>query len=162
MPQETANKRNEEEFAGRTTVLNETVNTEAFSSPKSELITSSPHGDSVHANERDAEIISVNLTKDYSLRAFLSKRLDFNGEKFGFQHLNRARQSIDRALLSMNMNTTRNIAHKSIMPALNINEDILLGENYTNRFNGTQENRTISGRATSALINGKSTSCIYT
>lgn len=82
MPKGSANDRNEEEeFAGRTAMLNETVNTEAFSSPKSDLITSSPHAGSVHANERNADIISVSLTNDYSLRTILKfKPLDVNGD----------------------------------------------------------------------------------
>lgn len=41
--------------------LNETVNTEAFSSPKSDLFTSSPHGNVTvgQLDERDANIVQV-------------------------------------------------------------------------------------------------------
>lgn len=60
------NDKNGEDFTGKTAMLNETVNTEAFSSPRSDLITSSPHG--VVANERgDASIITVSLINGYSL-----------------------------------------------------------------------------------------------
>lgn len=41
--------------------LNDTVNTEAFTSPKSDMFTSSPHGSETTAitNERDSKIINV-------------------------------------------------------------------------------------------------------
>lgn len=50
-----------DEFGTKNTALNETVNTEAFSSPKSDLITSSPNGTerTEHIVERDASIINV-------------------------------------------------------------------------------------------------------
>lgn len=62
--------RNGIEFTGKNTLLNETVNTEAFSSPRSDLITSSPHA-GVAANERDAGIISVSFINGYSLSGLL-------------------------------------------------------------------------------------------
>lgn len=54
-----------DDFSNRNTALNETVNTEAFSSPKGDLITSSPnHNDkSGHFVERDATIINVSSHK---------------------------------------------------------------------------------------------------
>lgn len=65
----TAKDKNGEEFAGRNAMLNETVNMETFSSPKSDLITSSPHA-GMQANERDAGIVSVSSINGYSLSGF--------------------------------------------------------------------------------------------
>lgn len=60
-PQVQVNGHSIDDFSNRNTALNETVNTEAFASPKSELITSSPNHNeqSGHIVERDANIISV-------------------------------------------------------------------------------------------------------
>lgn len=60
-------------------MLNETVNTEAFSSPKSDLVTSSPHAGAILANERDAGVISVSSMNGYSLSGFQFQPLDLNG-----------------------------------------------------------------------------------
>lgn len=49
----------------QTAALNDTVNTEAFTSPKSDMFTSSPQGnDETNAltNERDSNIINVSST----------------------------------------------------------------------------------------------------
>lgn len=46
----------------QTVGLNDTVNTEAFTSPKSDMFTSSPHGneaESAATKERDTNIINV-------------------------------------------------------------------------------------------------------
>ncbi|XP_055296747.1 probable serine/threonine-protein kinase nek3 [Sitodiplosis mosellana] len=69
----------------QTTALNDTVNTEAFTSPKSDMFTSSPHGSETTAitNGRDSKIINC---------------------------LNKARQSIDHAILSIKLNATRSLA----------------------------------------------------
>lgn len=61
VPQVQVNGHSIDDFSNRNAALNETVNTEAFSSPKSELITSSPNNNeqSGHIVERDATIINV-------------------------------------------------------------------------------------------------------
>lgn len=59
IPKGTINDKTGDDFVGRNTVLNETVNTEAFSSPKSELVTSSPHAFSL---SNDAGIINVSFS----------------------------------------------------------------------------------------------------
>lgn len=61
VPKLTVNDRNADDCIGRTTALNETVNTETFTSPKSDLITSSPHANVslAQCNDRDAGIINV-------------------------------------------------------------------------------------------------------
>lgn len=51
-----------DDFNNMNAALNETVNTEAFSNSKSELITSSPNHTS-HIIERDATIIKVSSKK---------------------------------------------------------------------------------------------------
>lgn len=74
LPKGAANDKADEEFAGRNTMLNETVNTEAFSSPKSDLITSSPHA-GVSAN---AGVIDVSFNKRFTrLLPFLLLDLEF-------------------------------------------------------------------------------------
>lgn len=67
--------------------------------------------------------------------------------------MNRARRSIDNALLSMKLNVTRNMSQESVIPALSIKQDVRGGAD-KNRSNGTAANRTISGRTTPALVNG--------
>lgn len=68
------------------------------------------------------------------------------------QHLNRARQSIDRALLSMKLNATKNLSHELVAVPTST-QDIPLDKNQ-NRSGGTQSNRIMNGRTTSALVNG--------
>lgn len=76
--------------------------------------------------------------------------------------MTQARQSIDRALQSMKINATKNKSHELTGPTLTtITQDILVDKNQ-NRFDGTQSNRTINGRTTTALVNGNSISCIFT
>lgn len=61
IPKVTVNDRNTDDFTGRIAALNETVNTEAFSSPRSDLFTSSPHTSnlSVYTSERGTSVINV-------------------------------------------------------------------------------------------------------
>lgn len=52
----------------QTAALNDTINTEAFTSPKSDMFTSSPHdNDTTTAliNERDSNIINVSSTNGH-------------------------------------------------------------------------------------------------
>lgn len=61
MPKVVANGQMADDTASRNAALNDTVNTEAFSSPKSDLITSSPHSSQTYGqcSERDSNIVSV-------------------------------------------------------------------------------------------------------
>lgn len=58
----------------------------------------------------------------------------------------------------MKLNVTRNLTQELVVPALSIKQDIRLGDKIQNRSNATPANRTMSGRTTSALINGNSIS----
>lgn len=78
--------------------------------------------------------------------------LDFIGIVSDFQHLNRARQSIDRAILSMKLNVTRNMSQE-------IAQDNLVDKNQ-NRSDSMQANRAISGRTSLAITNGNSISIL--
>lgn len=90
----------------QTTALNETVNTEAFGSPKSDLFTSSPNGNNDTMglnNERDVNVINVSLAQ-FGSDFILPSGIEI---EFRLQHLNMARQSIEQALLTMKLNVTR-------------------------------------------------------
>lgn len=65
VPKVIINTRNSDEFTGKTTALNDTVNTETFTSPKNDLFTSSPHTSniSVHGYDRDSNVINVSYIK---------------------------------------------------------------------------------------------------
>lgn len=93
--------------------LEETVNTEAFSSPKSDIFTSSPHSDSTNNGnvERDANIIHVNcfFFCDISPRDSIFS----NQYNFCLQNLNQVRQLVDSTLLLMKLNVTRSLTHNS-------------------------------------------------
>lgn len=81
------------------------------------------------------------------------------------QHLTRARQSIDRALLSMKSNGTKNMSQELVGPALTaaaITQNNLIDRNQNRRsVGGTQSNRSVNGRTTTALVNGNSIGCVY-
>lgn len=69
IPKVTVNDRNADDCIARTTALNETVNTEAFSSPKSDLVTSSPHANAslARSGERDTGVISVSSVQQMNI-----------------------------------------------------------------------------------------------
>lgn len=74
IPKVVVNDPNADELIGTNTALNETVNTEAFSSPKSDLVTSSPHPSLSHARYSDGEsnIINVSFHKMTTVNGFNS------------------------------------------------------------------------------------------
>lgn len=61
IPKVTLNDRNTDGFTGKIAALNETVNTEAFGSPKSDLYTSSPHTSnlSVYTSKGGSSVVNV-------------------------------------------------------------------------------------------------------
>lgn len=67
--------------------------------------------------------------------------------------MQRARQSIDRALLSMKLNVTRNMSQEMVAPAWAITRDFSVDKNQS-RSTGVQANRVISSRNPSTLANG--------
>lgn len=89
-PQVQVNGHSIDDFSNRNTALNETVNTEAFASPKSELITSSPNHNEQSGQivERDATIINVrpNSSIKYSFHQKKKKELSLS---LSLEYINR-------------------------------------------------------------------------
>ncbi|XP_031625340.1 mucin-5AC-like [Contarinia nasturtii] len=110
----------------QTTALNETVNTEAFGSPKSPF-TSSPHS-------------SENIS------------LSFEREANVVDHLMKARQSIDHALLSMKSNITKNLTHD-----ITAAENGMMSVKKASLSSDGIRKRTISQPQVSRMLNSRNT-----
>lgn len=62
IPKVVVNDQIVDDLIGTNTALNETVNTEAFSSPKSDLVTSSPHPSLSHVQYSESESNIINVS----------------------------------------------------------------------------------------------------
>lgn len=106
----------DDEIAPRNMALEDTVNTEAFVSPKNDIFTSSPNGDDQIQNmpniERDANIIHVSVIFE-GFRWLLKTNFIRWWWSWLLQNLNQARHYVDATLLLMKLNVTRNLSHDS-------------------------------------------------
>lgn len=94
----------------RNFALEDTVNTEAFTSPKNDLFTSSPNGDDqnnnlLYENERDAQIIQVNVTILICI-VYVYVCVQY----YILKNLKRAKDVVDETLRLMKMNVTQNLS----------------------------------------------------